>query len=79
MKNVGHPRPTAYLMAPYVASSSVHQGEKTSCNVEGEKTGQMGRICIHDCSQRAPGVRGYQKTPIFEIQLIPYLIPFLWP
>ena len=56
MKNVGHPRPTAYLMAPYVESCNVHQGEKTSCNVEGEKTGQMGRICIHDCSQRAPRV-----------------------
>ena len=22
--------------------------------------------------------RGYQKTPIFEIQRMPYLIPFLW-
>ena len=24
------------------------------------------------------GIRGYQKTPIFEIQRMPYLIPFLW-
>ena len=23
-------------------------------------------------------IRGYQKTPIFEIQCMPYLIPFLW-
>ena len=23
-------------------------------------------------------IRGYQKPPIFEIQRMPYLIPFLW-
>ena len=36
------------------------------------------RMVLHQYHLEHYAIRGYQKTPIFEIHLIPYLIPFLW-